>query len=192
MDEPCVKKWGPQRQAKVPILKVMPIPDNARVAPEDRLLYQYVFTDEFRKSTVGPLVHDILRRLSVGGYVTSVRLRDAVLYTAAVKLGIQSDREHHFGRDLLAIPFQRYRRDDDDDERDFHFLFCLMLEIDQTLKPSVVHFNHVPFRSELTVDDCSSSLSEGVYPIAFFADNVQGFWVLLSRLVLNGLEYQFG
>lgn len=184
IDEPCVKKWGQKRQAKEPIWKVIPILDNARLAPEDRLLYQYVFTDEFGKSTVGRFVHAILRQLSVGGYDTSVQLRNAVLYTAAVKLGIQSEREHHFVADVLGI----YRRNGNLDNR-IRVLVCQKLE---RLKYSLVRRDLALRGYEQAVELCTLVAPEGVYPVDFFVDEEEGFWILLFKSVPNDLGYQFG
>jgi hypothetical protein len=183
INEPCIKKWGPLKQGKEPILKVIPILGNARLAPEDKLLYQYVFTDEFGKCTMGPWVHEILQYVSVGAHVMSDRLRNAVLYTAAVKLGIQSERDP-FGVGILEIRFQPSRRNGHEDCESY-FMDHLIKHFFPTLNSLSVHFNDLPSRDETVLSLWNLPLPKGEHPIAFFGDNVLGFWMLLRRMVLS-------
>lgn len=78
---------------------VVPTPDNARVAPEDKLLYQYVFSHEFGGSERGFFVQKLVQVFSAGGYLTYDFIRHSALYSAAVQLGFSYERERH--RDIV-------------------------------------------------------------------------------------------
>jgi hypothetical protein len=78
---------------------VVPTPDNARVAPEDKLLYQYVFSHEFGGSERGFFVQKLVQVFSAGGYLTYDFIRHSALYSAAAQLGFSYERERH--RDIV-------------------------------------------------------------------------------------------
>ena len=88
----------------MPILKVIPTPDNARIAPEDKLLYQYAFSSEFRESALGQLVHELIPICSIGGYITSVPFRHVILSASARCLGFEHELAYHLGVSLRMLP----------------------------------------------------------------------------------------
>lgn len=100
---PCIKIFGPRRQARIEPARQLPMPDDSYVAPEDRLLYQYLFTKEFANSEVGFGVQ-ILMRVSAGatgGYVRSSLARHTGLWAAAHALGFESlSVSGHYGQSL--------------------------------------------------------------------------------------------
>lgn len=81
----------------------MPTPDNARIAPADRLLYQYAFSSEFGDSALGKYVHRIFQICSMGGYIKSVPLRHAILSASANNLGFEHAHVYHFGVSLRML-----------------------------------------------------------------------------------------
>ena len=83
----------------------MPTPDNARIAPGDRLLYQYSFSSDFGDSVIGQFVNRIVPICSMGGYITSVSLRHAILSASAKCLGFEDEHIYHFGVSLRMLPW---------------------------------------------------------------------------------------
>ena len=79
------------------------MPDDSYVAPQDRLLYQYIFSDEFAISDFGFGVQ-LLMRLSAratGGYIRSSLIRHTGLWAAALALGFESmSVSGHYGQSV--------------------------------------------------------------------------------------------
>lgn len=73
------------------------MPDDSNIAPEDRLLYQYLFTREFVTDVWSRIVqsplYDHSRRS--GGYVVSAALRHAALLVAGHRLGFETVKRNH-------------------------------------------------------------------------------------------------
>ena len=87
-NSPCIKKWGPKRESgSTPSWAVGP-PDDAIVKPEDRLLFQYAYSDELFQDKSSWTLLRLMRKFiaGYGGTLSSPSLRHAILALAAHKL----------------------------------------------------------------------------------------------------------